>query len=288
MVNRSTSTSASADVSLTDKVERRTLLKALVACSAFGGASFFDFTSGLTEALAQQNAPPNLPPLEVEVDLDRVDLEARKLEVKMSREAARIVLKVFDSENQLIDERDIDFSNKAAGSILIASWKQKSSETVARIDVYAYDAFGFYKAVRIVPWSLSIPHEDVQFKTNSAEIVTSEEPKLEASYKLISEAVNKHRELGNITLFIAGHTDTQGKDSHNLQLSRDRASTIARWFRKRGYKGPLAYEGFGETALKVGTADNVDEAKNRRVDYLLGLNPPRIKARGMAPSWKSI
>jgi hypothetical protein len=40
---------------------------------------------------------------------------------------------------------------------------------------------------------------------------------------------------------------------------------------------PIAFEGFGETALKRLTADEVDEQANRRVDYILSVEPPTIK-----------
>lgn len=267
-------------------IPRRRLLSGARLC-LLSGSVFLLSSAVPLSALAQEAPPSDLPPLEVHVDLDRVDLEARKLEVTMSRPAARVVLKVFDASGLLIDESETSFNDKAAGATLLVRWKQSKEQSVARIDVYAYDTFDYYKAVRITPWSLSIPHEDVQFATNSAQIVAAEEPKLEASYKLIADAFKQHRELGNITLFIAGHTDTMGSAAHNLELSQKRARAIAGWFRARGHKGPIAYAGFGEHALKVATADQVDEARNRRVDYLLGLSPPRIKSAGKV-SWKSL
>ena len=90
-----------------------------------------------------------------------------------------------------------------------------------------------------------------------------------------------------ITLYIAGHTDTVGSSSSNLKLSQDRARSIAAWFRKRGVKLPISYEGFGETSLAVKTADNVDEVKNRRADYVLSDGPPTYSA-AFKPSWKRI
>ena len=80
-----------------------------------------------------------------------------------------------------------------------------------------------------------------------------------------------------ITLFIAGHTDTVGSASANLKLSQERARSIAGWFRKRGVRLPISYEGFGETSLAVKTADNVDEARNRRADYVLSDGPPTLR-----------
>jgi outer membrane protein OmpA-like peptidoglycan-associated protein len=104
---------------------------------------------------------------------------------------------------------------------------------------------------------------------------------------LIRSALDEHKDLGRITLFIAGHTDTRGQPQHNFELSRNRARAIAAWFKQRGLGVPIAYEGFGETAPKVKTADEVDEAQNRRVDYLLAVEPPRMKT-GSLPAWKQL
>jgi outer membrane protein OmpA-like peptidoglycan-associated protein len=136
----------------------------------------------------------------------------------------------------------------------------------------------------IIPWSLSVPHEEVNFETDSDVIRPSEVPKLEASLLLIKDALAKHGDLGKITLFVVGHTDTVGTAEHNLTLSRKRARTIASWFRGRGAGLPIAYEGMGESALLVKTADQVDEPRNRRVDYILALEPPRL---GGELAWKT-
>jgi len=71
-------------------------------------------------------------------------------------------------------------------------------------------------------------------------------------------------------------------------LSRERARSIASWFRKRGARIPIAYEGYGETALAVSTADGVDEPRNRRVDYILSLDEPTMKTTGFRPAWKRV
>ena len=83
---------------------------------------------------------------------------------------------------------------------------------------------------------------------------------------------------------MVGHTDTMGTAEHNLALSRSRAHTIASWFKGRAVGIPIAYEGMGETALLVKTADQIDEPRNRRVDYILALEPPRMGGANVA--WK--
>ncbi|HVT07395.1 MAG TPA: OmpA family protein [Polyangia bacterium] len=230
-------------------------------------------------------------PLKVQVDKSKVDLKAHRLEVKMSHPAGKVKVQVFaDSEAPLADEEQ-DFTGRPAGTPLIVTWSPSSDAPVGRIEVRAYDAQGNWVGVELAPWFVPIPHEDVNFATGSADIQPSETPKLEAAYTKLDEVLAKDREHGRmhpgITLYIAGHTDTVGSAATNLKLSQDRARSIAAWFRKRGVKLPIAFEGFGETSPEVKTADNTDEPKNRRVDYVLSDGPPTYSA-AFKPSWKRI
>ena len=139
------------------------------------------------------------------------------------------------------------------------------------------------------PWSVNIDHKEVEFDTNKAVIRQSEVASLEDSLDKIKTVLAKveGKDLGPITLFIAGHTDTRGSNEHNMTLSRDRAQSIAAWFQKKGLCIPIAFEGLGETALKKLTADEVDEQANRCVDYILAVEPPTFK-KGATPAWKTM
>jgi outer membrane protein OmpA-like peptidoglycan-associated protein len=128
----------------------------------------------------------------------------------------------------------------------------------------------------------------VIFETDSAEIRAGEVGKLRQSLALIKKELPRAKHLGTATLFILAHTDTVGSTDYNLRLSTRRAQAIARWFRQQGLQIPMAYDGVGERALKVKTADEVDEPRNRRVDYMLAIEPPRFKNSGAAPTWKGI
>ena len=229
-----------------------------------------------------------LPPLKVHIDKSKVDLDSHTLEVKLSRTASRVQLRVYGESGALIAEQEQDFEGAPAGKALKVSWTPSTDEAVGKIEVYGHDAFGYYAGVAIIPWSVSIPHEEVNFETNSAAIRASEAPKLEDSAGKIRAAVEEHKELGRITLFIAGHTDTVGSAEHNLGLSRRRARAIAQWFRTHGLRIPIAYEGFGEKAPLVKTKDEVDEPRNRRGDYVLSVDVPTFKSSGKAPAWKQL
>ena len=227
-------------------------------------------------------------PLDILIDKSKVDLKEHRLEVKMNHIAGKVTLKVYDDTGAVLADQEQDFSGRAAGSTLVVTWSPATDATVGKIEVFAYDKDGFYKGVAIVPWSISIPHEEVNFRRDSSDIDDSEKPKLEASFVKVTEAVLAHKDLGKITFFIAGHTDTVGTAAYNIQLSRARAQSIASWFRRRGLKIGIAFEGFGESALLVKTPDETDEPKNRRVDYILAIDEPVMKTSGLRPAWKRI
>ncbi len=179
------------------------------------------------------------------------------------------------------------FDGVAAGTRLVVRW-EPPAEAVARIEVFGHDTSGYYKGIAITPWSFEIPHEDVAFATGSAAIAADQEQKLEASLRLIRKELPRAKHLGAVTLFILAHTDTVGTAEYNRGLSAKRAQSIARWFRGHGLAIPMAYDGMGESMPKVETADEVDEPRNRRVDYMLGIEPPRFKRSKAAPAWKKI
>ena len=229
--------------------------------------------------------------LKIQVDKTKVDLKAHRLEVKMSHPPSKVKIEVFSESGGSLADEEHDFSGRAAGTPLIVTWTPSSDAPVGKIAVRAYDTRDNWVGVELFPWFVPIPHEDVNFRTGSSDIDAGEVPKLEAAFAKLEEVLAKDRQHGSshggITLHIAGHTDTVGSPSSNLKLSQDRARSIAAWFRKRGVKLPIAFEGFGETSLAVKTADNIDEVRNRRGDYILSDGPPTYSA-GFRPSWKRI
>lgn len=241
----------------------------------------------LALALAPTLALADEAKLVVSIDRAKVDLPGHKLEVKLSRPCAKIRLKVVGESGAVLAEVEKDEGGAAANTPLEVGWSPSSDEAVAKIEVWGHDTGGFFSGVQITPWNASVPHQEVNFETDSDVIRASETPKLEASQKAIADLVSKHGDLGKITLFVVGHTDTVGTPEHNATLSRKRARAIAAWFKAHGLKIPVAFEGLGESSPLVKTGDEVDEPKNRRVDYLLALEPPALPSSGNF-SWKSL
>jgi outer membrane protein OmpA-like peptidoglycan-associated protein len=68
-------------------------------------------------------------------------------------------------------------------------------------------------------------------------------------------------------LSVNGFADSSGTDRHNLALSQRRAANVAQMLESNGVPAAsIITEGFGETHLKVETADGVREPANRRVE----------------------
>jgi outer membrane protein OmpA-like peptidoglycan-associated protein len=235
-------------------------------------------------------APPgaNEPKLALEVDRSKVDLDGRRLEVKLNRPTCKVELKVIGESGKILAEVTKGFDGAAPGTPLSLGWTASGAEAIKRIEVWGHDTDGHFVGVAITPWNVKIDHEEVNFENDSDAIRPSEVPKLEASLKKVREVLSAHKDIGNVQLYIAGHTDTMGTPEHNLSLSRKRARAIGSWFRGHGLTIPVSYEGFGEHSLLVKTADETAEAKNRRVDYILSLEPPRMPQGPVSFGWKGI
>ncbi len=220
----------------------------------------------------------------MQVDRSKVDLERHRLEVTLNRPVSRIELKVL-GENKEVLAQETFKPKESAGEPILLRWSQSGNAPIARIELFGHDTEDNWVGVAIMPWSVKIPHEEVHFDTDKANILPSEVHKLKDSLERIRQAIQRYKDLGHIQLFIAGHTDTVGTPAYNMDLSRRRAQAIAGWFLKSGLTIPVAYEGFGETALLVETKDEVNEPRNRRVDYILAVEPPSLK-KGRNPQWK--
>jgi outer membrane protein OmpA-like peptidoglycan-associated protein len=224
--------------------------------------------------------------LAISVDRNTVSLEKGTLRAKMDGPICKLAIKITRKDGLPTVEKSFRYN----GPERELRWNPVPRDEIEKVEVRITDKDNGYQAIQIVAWNVSIDHKEVQFDTNKALIRESEVASLQDSLKKIKQVLAgiEGKGLGTVTLFIAGHTDTQGSDEHNMALSRNRAQSISSWFMKNGLCVPIAFEGFGETALKKMTADNVDEQANRRVDYILAVEPPAMGRKGASPAWKWI
>jgi outer membrane protein OmpA-like peptidoglycan-associated protein len=88
---------------------------------------------------------------------------------------------------------------------------------------------------------------------------------------ILDNAVSAYRNCGTASVMLAGYTDTSGTKTYNVGLSNRRAASVQSYMVGRGIgASSISTEGFGETNLRVPTADGVRELQNRRVEVTYG------------------
>lgn len=209
--------------------------------------------------------------LKIAVNEELLDLSSRKAAFSASRPLSRVEYSILADTGDILDSGEIDYKNRERkpDDVYLFSWGGADG-TVIRIDLTAYDLHNTYSKLELSPWFVDVEHEEVNFPTGSDRILPEEAPKLDRAYEHLREAIRKYGRLVRLNLYIVGYTDSVGKPDYNLKLSGKRARSIARYMKKKGFRFPIFYQGFGEEVLAVPTADETDELKNRRALYLLG------------------
>lgn len=77
-------------------------------------------------------------------------------------------------------------------------------------------------------------------------------------------------EYNQTTVNIVGHTDNVGSDSYNMELSRKRADSVARYLQSRGVDwNRLVVSGAGKSQPVASNDTEAGRAENRRVEITL-------------------
>lgn len=104
---------------------------------------------------------------------------------------------------------------------------------------------------------------DATFAVSSATL----SPEAQETLKKIADVLKSYK---TTAVHVVGHTDSAGSAQFNMQLSRERAATVARFLVKQGVdaKRVLTW-GRGETEPIVSNASRDGRAANRRVDIVI-------------------
>lgn len=107
---------------------------------------------------------------------------------------------------------------------------------------------------------MPIALKGVNFHTNSAELTAD-------SVATLNRAVQTLKDNPDIHAEVAAHTDSQGKDSYNLDLSNRRAASVMNYLVDHGIDATrLSSKGYGETQPTADNATAEGRAQNRRVE----------------------
>jgi outer membrane protein OmpA-like peptidoglycan-associated protein len=104
--------------------------------------------------------------------------------------------------------------------------------------------------------------QQVNFATARAEIKPSSFPLLQQ----VAQVIAAHPELARVA--VDGHTDNQGLEKNNINLSERRAISVVRWLTDHGIDARrLEARGFGPRRPIADNKSDAGRAKNRRVEF---------------------
>lgn len=121
-----------------------------------------------------------------------------------------------------------------------------------------------------------IVHDEIKFEKGSARIDHASDKLLEEIAKVIKD----HADMQFVE--IAGHTDVDGAEGANVQLSKDRATAVMKELVKDGVDAKrMRAVGYGPYCLAdKGTSEEAHQ-KNRRVDFVI----LRQGGKDLSPAW---
>ena len=101
---------------------------------------------------------------------------------------------------------------------------------------------------------------NITFKTDSADINSS----FYAVLNSVAKVLNKY---SNSTVMVSGHTDSTGSADYNLNLSKERAQSVASYLQGQGVKSTrFEVMGMGSSNPIASNASAEGRAQNRRVE----------------------
>jgi outer membrane protein OmpA-like peptidoglycan-associated protein len=104
--------------------------------------------------------------------------------------------------------------------------------------------------------------EGINFDKGSANITFDSEEILK------NGALKTMQDHPEIVVEISGHTDSDGSDSYNQQLSYDRANSVKQWLVNNGIDGSrIETQGFGEGRPIAPNDTPENKLKNRRIEF---------------------
>lgn len=226
--------------------------------------------------------------MQITVPREKVDMAGRKLELVLDRPGRLVETTVYGEGGRELGKGITPIEGTPANTPVQVEWSAQPGD-VFRIHLQVTDTDNLWAALDLFPWHYEIPHEDVEFASNEAVIRPGEEPKLVSALQEAFTVMGRFQMVDvPMNLYVGGYTDTVGDRSYNQALSQRRAEAIARWYRQKGFKGPIYFQGFGEAGQKVPTPDEVDEVRNRRAVYVLAAEAPAYSGDFPGTNWKKL
>jgi OOP family OmpA-OmpF porin len=108
------------------------------------------------------------------------------------------------------------------------------------------------------PFNKELLLQGVKFETNSAAL-------LPESIPVLNNAIATLKRYPEVKIEVAGHTDSRGSDSFNLELSARRAETVLKYLQDGGASNTMTSRGYGERQPLASNNTDDGRQQNRRV-----------------------
>jgi len=110
----------------------------------------------------------------------------------------------------------------------------------------------------------TISFDNVLFDYDKSNLRKEFLPELDKALALLK------KDYPNVKFEVAGHTDSKGKDSYNMNLSKRRASAVANYFASKGInRSRMKVVGYGATKPVASNDTDEGRAKNRRTEIVI-------------------
>lgn len=148
-------------------------------------------------------------------------------------------------------------------------------------DAYLSGSLGEEEKHRQVIYRIELPHAlqptpvsivqqlqiDGTYRLTRILFATGEATLLPASHQQLNELVQVLQENPNLHLLISGHTDNQGSEAYNLQLSQKRADSVVAYLVQQGISpARLQSKGYGFSQPIESNTTERGRAQNRRIE----------------------
>lgn len=168
-----------------------------------------------------------------------------------------------DTDGDGLSDED-DRCPQQAGPMEAKGCPDRDGDTVVDIDDKCPDEAGMPEQQGCVPDAIAAftgKVKGITFQTGSARILAD-------SYTDLDEAVKVLTDYPRLRLRIDGHTDNRGEADMNMQLSRDRATSVKNYLVAKGIDSErLETAGYGDTKPIADNQTPEGRSANRRIEF---------------------
>jgi outer membrane protein OmpA-like peptidoglycan-associated protein len=101
------------------------------------------------------------------------------------------------------------------------------------------------------------------------------------SYAILESNLQLFKQYPEMSVEIRGHTDSDGSEEHNKELSFRRAQSIREYYVQHGVAPHrLTVQGFGASSPVASNTTNVGKARNRRIEFYISKRGDRMPDSG--------